>query len=256
MITPFTLMGAMAPVTLPAALAQQNAEALAGLVLAQMVRPGTPVIYGSFTSNVDMRSGAPAFGTPEFAKAALAAGQLARRYRLPFRSSNANASNLVDAQAAYESQMSLWASVLGHANLVFHGAGWLEGGLTASLEKMVLDAEMMQALAATLEPITVDDESLGLEAIREVGPGGHVFGAARTPARGKTASYQPMLSDRRDFETWHEAGAETASERATGIWRQLLADYQPPPLDPAIAEALRDYVARRKREIAARGTPM
>ena len=249
-VTPFTLMGAMAPVTLAAALVQQNAEALAGIALVQMVRPGNPVIYGAFTSNVDMRSGAPAFGTPENTLATLAGGQLARRYGLPYRSSNASASNAVDAQAAYESQMSIWGAVLGGANVVYHAAGWMEGGLTASFEKFVLDAEMLQMMSEVLQPIEVDEASLGLDAIREVQPGGHFFGAAHTLERYQTAFYQPMLSDWRNYETWAEDGARSATERATAIWKELLRSYQQPPLDPGIVEALEAYVRRRKEEIA------
>ncbi len=250
-ITPFTLAGAMSPITLAGALAQQNAEALAGIALAQIVNPGAPVMYGGFTSNVDMKSGAPAFGTPEYAKAALAGGQLARRHRLPYRSSNVNASNTVDAQAAYESGMSLWATVMGHANLIIHSAGWLEGGLTASFEKMIIDAEMLQMMAELLQRIEVNDETIALDAIAEVGPGGHFFGAAHTLARYETAFYQPMVSDWRNFETWEEAGALTATQRANAIWKQLLAEYEPPPLDAAIDEALDAFVARRKAEIGA-----
>ncbi len=248
-ITPFTLSGAMSPVTLAGALAQQNAEALAGIAFVQLVNPGAPAIYGGFTSNVDMRSGAPAFGTPEYAQAALAGGQLARRYGLPYRSSNVNAANAVDAQAAYESEMSLWAAVLGHANLVMHGAGWLEGGLTASFEKVVLDAELLQMMVEILKPIEVDDDALGLEAIREVGPGGHFFGSAHTMERYETAFYRPMLSDWRNYEAWREAGAPQADERATGIWKQLLADYEAPPLEAAVEEALDDFVERRQGEL-------
>ena len=250
-VTPFTLAGAMSPVTIAGALTMQNAEALAVIAFAQMVRPGTPVLYGGFTSNVDMKSGAPAFGTPEYARAALAGGQLARRYGLPYRSSNANACTVPDAQAAYESMMSLWAAVMGHANLVLHAAGWMEGGLVASFEKMVIDAEMLQMMAETLVPLEVNDDTLALDAIREVGPGGHFFGAAHTLQRYETAFYQPILSDWRNFESWREAGSKTALERANGLWKQLLAEYQPPPLDPAIAEALDAYVARRKAEIGA-----
>jgi trimethylamine--corrinoid protein Co-methyltransferase len=249
-VTPFTLMGAMAPVTLPAALVQQNAEALAGIALVQMVRPGNPVVYGGFTSNVDMRSGAPAFGTPENTLATIAGGQLARRYGLPYRSSNASASNAVDAQAAYESQMSIWGAIMGGANAVYHAAGWMEGGLTASFEKFVLDAEMLQMMSEVLQPIEVNEASLGLDAIREVQPGGHFFGAAHTLERYETAFYQPMLSDWRNYETWAEDGARSATERATTIWKELLRSYQQPPLDPAIAEALEAYVRRRKEEIA------
>ncbi len=247
-VTPFTLAGAMSPVTLAGALTQQNAEALAVIAFAQIVNPGAPVLYGGFTSNVDMKSGAPAFGTPEYARAALAGGQLARRYGLPYRSSNANAANLVDAQAAYESEMSVWGAVMGHANMVLHGAGWLEGGLCASFEKMIIDAEILQMMAEFLRPIEVNDETLALDAIAEAGPGGHFFGAAHTLARYETAFYEPMVSDWRNFETWREDGARTATQRANAIWKQLLADYQPPPIDPGIDEALKDFIARRKHE--------
>ncbi|MDX1709730.1 MAG: trimethylamine methyltransferase family protein, partial [Rhodovibrionaceae bacterium] len=249
-VTPFTLMGAMTPVTLPAALTQQNAEALAGIALTQVVRPGSPVVYGAFTSNVDMKSGAPAFGTPENAKATLAAGQLARRYDLPYRASNANASNAVDAQAAYESQMAIWSSVMGHANLVYHGAGWMEGGLTASFEKLVLDAEMLQMMAETLKPIEVNDDTLGFDAIREVQPGGHFFGATHTMERYETAFYAPMLADWRNYETWEEAGGHTADERATAIWKQLLQTYEQPAMDTSVTEALDAFVAKRKEELS------
>ena len=247
-ITPFTLAGAMAPITLAGALTQQNAEALIGIALAQLVNPGTPVLYGGFTSNVDMKSGAPAFGTPEYAKAVLAGGQLARRYGIPYRSSNVNASNTVDAQAAYESGMSLWAAVMGHCNLMLHGAGWLEGGLTASFEKMIIDAEMLQMMAAFLEPLEVNDATLGLEAMAEAGPGGHFFGTAHTLERYETAFYTPMVSDWRNFETWEEHGSLSATQRANGIWKQMLADYQQPAMDQAIAEELDAFVARRSEE--------
>jgi trimethylamine---corrinoid protein Co-methyltransferase len=245
-VTPFTLAGAMAPVTLAGALVLQNAEFLAGATLVQLVRRGAPVVYGSFTSNVDMRSGSPAFGTPEYTKAAQASGQLARRYGLPFRSSNVTASNTVDAQAAYESAMSLWGAVMGGANLVNHAAGWLEGGLTASFEKLIVDAEMLQMVAAYLDPIDVDDESLALDAIAEVGHGGHFFASSHTMERYETAFYRPLVSDWRNFETWFESGAVDATERAHRIWRRMVDEYEPPALDAAIDEALTDYVARRK----------
>jgi trimethylamine--corrinoid protein Co-methyltransferase len=248
-VTPFTLSGAMAPATIAGALAQQNAEALGVIALTQLVRPGAPAIYGGFTSNVDMKSGAPAFGTPENVVASLASGQLARRYGLPYRSSNASASNAVDAQAAYESCMSIWAAVMGHANIMKHGAGWMEGGLVASFEKMIVDAEILQQMAEVLRPLQIDDDTLGLAAIAEVLPGGHYFGAQHTLARYDTAFYQPFLSDWRNFETWREAGALDTAQRANRIWKQLLADYEPPPLDPAIKEELEAYVARRKSEI-------
>jgi trimethylamine--corrinoid protein Co-methyltransferase len=247
-LTPFTLSGAMCPATIAGALAQQNAEALAGIALIQLVAPGCPAMYGGFTSNVDMKSGAPAFGTPEYTRAAMAGGQLARRYNLPYRSSNACAANAVDAQAAYESEMSIWGAVMGGANMVMHGAGWMEGGLVASFEKLVVDAEMLQMMAEFLQPIVVDEDTLGLSAIAEVGPGGHFFGAAHTLARYETAFYAPILSDWRNFENWRLAGAKDTAQRANEIWKQLLAEYQPPPLDPAIDEALRDFVAMRKAQ--------
>ena len=248
-VTPFTLAGAMGPVTLAGALALQNAEALAGIALCQLTRPGAPVAYGAFTSNVDMRSGSPAFGTPEYAKATQACGQLARRYRLPYRSSNTTSANTVDAQAAYESEMSLWGAVTAHANVLNQGAGWLEGGLTASFEKLVVDAEMLQMMMEYLKPIPVDEQTLGLDAIAGVEPGGHFFGAPHTLERYEDAFYTPLVSDWSNYETWQENGALTATERANRIWKQLLRDYQQPPLDPAVDEALEAYVTRRKEEI-------
>jgi trimethylamine--corrinoid protein Co-methyltransferase len=247
--TPFTLAGAMSPVSLAGALAQQNAEALFLVALAQIVRPGAPMVYGAFTSNVDLRTGSPAFGTPEAVKGAIASGQLARRYGLPWRSSNTTASNVVDAQAAYESEMAVWGAVMGGVNLLYQGAGWLEGGLTASFEKLIVDAEILQMLSEVLQPLPVDDASLGVEAIAEVGPGGHFFGSAHTLERYETAFYRPLVSDWRNFEAWHADGARTATERANAIWKRLLAEATPPPLDPAILEALDAFVARRKREI-------
>ena len=249
--TPFTLAGAMSPVSLAGALAQQNAEALFLVALSQIVRPGAPMVYGAFTSNVDMRTGAPAFGTPEYVKGALASGQMARRYGLPWRSSNATASNVVDAQAAYESQMAIWGAIMGGVSLLYQGAGWLEGGLTASFEKLILDAEMLQMMAEVLVPFRVDDAEIGLDAMAEVGPGGHHFATAHTLERYETAFYRPILSDWRNFETWSDDGARTATERANGIWKQLLAEYEPPPLDVGAAEAIDDYVERRRREIEA-----
>ncbi|GGH29205.1 methyltransferase [Alsobacter metallidurans] len=247
-LTPFTLAGAMAPVTLAGALAQQNAEALAGLVVAQTVRPGSPFVYGGFTSNVDMKTGAPAFGTPEYMKAALIGGQLARRYGLPYRSSNANAANTLDAQAAYESVFSLWGAIMGGANLLMHGAGWMEGGLHASFEKMVLDADLLDMVANFLRPVQVDAEELALSAMREVGPGGHFFGCAHTQSRYRTAFFAPMISDWRNYESWEEAGAPTAYDTANRLYKQRLAAHEPPPMDPAIRDELEAFVARRKAE--------
>jgi trimethylamine--corrinoid protein Co-methyltransferase len=247
-ITPFTLSGAMAPVTVAGALVQQNAEALAGLAFTQLVNPGAPVVYGGFTSNVDMKTGSPAFGTPENAKATLIGGQLARRYGVPYRSSNVNASNAPDAQAVYESMMVTWAAVMGGANLIYHGCGWLEGGLTASFEKFVIDAEIMQMMAAFLEPLGVSRDDLAVEAIRDVGPGGHFFGTRHTLERYERAFYKPILSDWRNFETWSENGAMDATQRAHAIYRRLVADFRPPPLDEGIREELEAFVARRVEE--------
>lgn len=248
-VTPFTLSGAMSPVTIAGALTQQNAEALALIALSQIVNPGTPVLYGGFTSNVDMRTGSPAFGTPEYAKAQIASGQLARRYGVPFRSSNVTASNLVDVQAAYESGMSLWSTMLGGVDLIEHAAGWLEGGLTASFEKLILDAEMLQMMRSFLDPLIVDEDSMAVSTIGEVGPGGHFFGTGHTLARFEKAFYEPMLSDWRNFENWSESGAKSGTERANHIWKELLRTYEQPPLDPAIAEELDAFVAHRKEAL-------
>jgi trimethylamine--corrinoid protein Co-methyltransferase len=248
-VTPFTLMGAMTPVTLAAALSQQNAEALFGVVLTQLVNPGVPVMYGAFTSNVDMHSGAPTFGTPENTKANIIAGQLARRYALPYRTSNSNASNAVDLQATYETEMSTWGAVLGGANMIYHAAGWLEGGLTASYEKLILDVEILQNMMAFLEPVPFADDDLGFDAIRSVPAGGHFFGAEHTMARYDTAFYQPMLSNWQNFGSWQEAGSRDALERATGIWQKALDEYEEPALDPAIREELDAYVIKRREEI-------
>ena len=248
-ITPFTLAGSMSPATLAGTLVQQTAEVLAVVTFAQVVNPGAPVFYGSFASNVDMRSGAPALGTPEYTKAAQASGQIARRLGLPFRSSNTTVSNCIDGQAAFESEMSLWGSVMGHANLVNHAAGWLEGGLTASFEKLVIDAEMLQMMAEYLRPIEVTDDELAVDAIAEVGPGGHHFGTSHTLERYESAFYTPLLSNRQNFEAWQEAGSIDVGVRANQIWKQLLQEYEQPPLDPAIDEALLEYVAIRKADI-------
>ncbi|MFD0857859.1 trimethylamine methyltransferase family protein [Roseovarius aquimarinus] len=248
-VTPFTLMGAMTPVTLAAGLTQQNAEALFGIALTQLARKGAPVFYGSYTSNVDMRSGAPAFGTPENAKANIASGQLARRYGVPYRASPTNASNAADAQAAYETEMALWACMLGHANLHYHAAGWLEGGLCASFEKLVLDVEMLQHKMAFLEPIEVNEGELAFEAMKEVPTGGHFFGSPHTMERYETAFYQPLVSNWANHENWELAGAKDATMRATEIWQTALDEYEQPPMDAAIREELDAYIAKRKEEI-------
>ncbi|MGR3724551.1 trimethylamine methyltransferase family protein [Abyssibius alkaniclasticus] len=252
-ITPFTLAGAMSPVTLAGALVQQHAEAMAGIILTQIVRPGCPVMYGGFTSNVDMRTGSPAFGTPEYAKAAQASGQLARHIGVPFRSSNVTAANEVDAQAAYESQMSLWGAMMGGAHLVNHAAGWMHGGLTASFEKLIIDAEMLQMMAAYFEPIVVDEASMAVDAIADVGPAGHFFGAEHTMKRYETAFYTPLISNWDNFGQWMQNGGIDARTRANQVWKQLRDEYVQPPMDEGICEALDAYVARRKED---GGAPM
>ena len=249
-VTPFTLAGAMSPATIGGSLVQQNAEALAGIILGQAAARGAPVFYGHFTSNVDMKTGSPAFGTPEYAQSVLVSGQMARRYGLPIRSSNTTASACVDAQATYESDMSISACIQGHINVMMHAGGWLEGGLTCSFEKLILDAELLQMQSALLDPIDLSDDAIGLDAIAEVGPAGHFFGTAHTLARYENAFYSPILSDWRNFETWREDGAKTATQRANSIWKQLLDEYEKPPIDPAVEEELEAYVARRKEELA------
>ncbi|WP_298855794.1 trimethylamine methyltransferase family protein [uncultured Ruegeria sp.] len=252
-VTPFALSGAMAPVTVAGALVLQTAENLASCALVQLARPGCPYIYGSFISNVDMKSGSPAFGTPEYTLGAQASGQIARFYGLPFRSSNVTASNAPDAQAAYESQMSLWGAITGHASVINQGAGWLEGGLVASFEKLIIDVEMLQMMGAWMEGLVVDDVAIGMDAIRDVGPGGHFFGTAHTLERYRDAFYTPLVSDWSNFENWTEAGAKDTSVRAHELCQTLLKTYEKPALDPAIGEELEAYVAKRKEEISRNG---
>jgi trimethylamine--corrinoid protein Co-methyltransferase len=247
-ITPFTLAGAMAPITVVGALALAHAEALAGITLAQITRPGAPVVYGGFTSNVDMKSGSPAFGTPEYVKASFGTGQLARHIGLPWRSSNATASNVADGQAVYESQMSLWGALLGGCNLLVHGAGWLEGGLCASYEKFIIDVEMLQMFAEIFQPLVTNADEIGLDAISEVAPGGHFFSSAHTMQRYKTAFYTPLVSDWRNYGQWHEDGAKTVTQRANTVWRETLDRFTAPPRDPATIEELTAFVEHRKAE--------
>lgn len=249
-ITPFILAGAMSPITIASALAQQNAEALAGLALTQLVRPGAPVIYGGFTTNIDMKSGSPSFGTPEGAWAMAIGAQLARYYNLPYRGSGSlNTSKVADAQAAYETMWTLWPAVLAHTNFVMHAIGWLEGGLTVSYEKFIIDVENLAMFQHFLEGFQINEETLALDMIAEVGPGGHHFGTPHTQARFSTEHYQPFLSDRLNYDTWAEAGKLDAAQRANLIWKELLKQYQQPPLDPGIKEALEDYTRRREREL-------
>lgn len=249
-ITPFILAGAMSPITMAAALAQQNAEALAGIALTQLVKPGAPVIYGGFTTNIDMKSGSPAFGTPEGAWALLIGAQLARYYKLPYRGSGSLTNAKVpDAQAAYETMWNLWPAIQAHTNLIMHAVGWLDGGLTISYEKFIIDIENLAMFYHFLSGFTIDDDTLALDMIAQVGPGGHHFGTPHTQARFKTEFYQSSLADRLGYDAWLDAGSQNTTQRAYKIWKELLKQYQPPPLDPAIKEALNDFVARREREL-------
>ncbi len=247
-VTPFTLAGAMAPVTIAGAVALQNAEALAGLAFCQLVKRGAPVVYGGFTSNVDMKSGAPAFGTPEYMKSTLLGGQMARRYGVPYRTSNTCAANTVDAQAAYESVFSLWGVTMGGGNYIMHGAGWMEGGLVASFEKFVLDCDLIQMVKTFLKPLDTSPESLALDAIREVGPGGHFFGAQHTLARYADAFYQPIISDWRNYQQWTAAGSPDAYKKANQVYKQALENYVQPEMPAAVRAELDAFVDRRVRE--------
>ena len=249
-VTPFTLAGAMAPVTMAGAVAQSLAEGLSAIVLAQIIRPGTPCAIGTFTSNVDMKSGAPAFGTPEYIRATQMTGQLARFYGLPMRSSGVCAANVPDGQAMWETEHSLWAAIQSGTNMVYHAAGWLEGGLIASPEKFVMDCEVLQQLLRYMDPAICDtsDDGLGLDAIREVGHNGHFFGTQHTQDRYTTAFYQPFLSDWKNYEAWEAAGSIWTAERAHRTYKAILDEFEAPPMDEAIREELAAFVERRKAE--------
>jgi trimethylamine--corrinoid protein Co-methyltransferase len=249
-ITPFLLMGAMSPVSIPATLVQQMAEALAGIALAQLVRPGCPIVFGSFLSNTDMQSGSPSFGTPESAIGLLCTGQIARRYGLPFRTGGAlNASQTVDAQAAYEALMTLLPTFLAGTNFVMHAAGWLEGGLVSCYEKFIVDIELLRELRHEFQPLEVDEESLAFGAHQEVGAGGHFLGAAHTLERFRECFYRPLLSSTENFDRWTRNGGLDATARAAHLWREALAQYEPPPLDDGVRAELEQYVTRRRVEL-------
>jgi trimethylamine--corrinoid protein Co-methyltransferase len=248
-ITPFVLAGAMSPVSLPSALAQQNAEVLAGVTLTQLVDPGAPVIYGGFATSTDMQTGSPAFGGPEGAQALLAGAQLARFYGIPYRGSGGlNNSKIPDAQAAYETQMTLWPAVLGHTNLIIHSAGWLESGLVCSLEKFIIDVEGLAMMSRFLRGLEINEETLALEEIAEVGPGGNHFGTDYTMSRFHDAFYRPSVSDRQNYETWAEQGAKDAMQRSYEIANQLLELYEQPALPSTVQGELMEYVEKRKQE--------
>jgi trimethylamine--corrinoid protein Co-methyltransferase len=249
-LTPFILMGAMSPVTVPAALVQQIAEALTGIALSQLVRPGCPVIFGSFLSNIDMQSGSPTFGTPESGVGLLCTGQIARHFGLPFRSGGGLTSSQVpDAQAGYEALMTLLPTFLAGTNWVMHSAGWLEGGLVAGYEKFVLDVELLQMLRHEFTPLEIDEDSLAFGAHEEVGHGGHFLGAMHTMERFRTCFYRPMLSSSDNYERWMRGGGADAAARASKIYKERLAEYEQPPLDDAVREQLEEFVVRRRKEL-------
>ncbi|WP_411351214.1 trimethylamine methyltransferase family protein [Leisingera aquaemixtae] len=249
-VSPFTLAGAMAPVTMAGAVAQSIAESLCAIALFQYVRPGTPCVIGTFTSNVDMKSGAPAFGTPEYMRSTQMTGQMARFYGLPMRSSGVCAANVPDGQAVWETSNSLWAAVQSGTNMVYHAAGWLEGGLIASPEKFIMDCEILQQIQRYMQPqiTATGPEEIALDAIREVGNDGHFFGIQHTQDRYATAFYQPFLSDWRNYEAWEAAGATWTAQRAHKLFKEIIAEFEEPPIDPAIRDELADFVARRKSE--------
>ncbi len=251
-LTPFLLMGAMSPVTIPATLAQQMAEALTGIALSQLIRPGSPVIFGSFLSNIDMQSGSPQFGTPESAIGLLATGQIARHFNLPWRSGGGlNSSQTTDAQAGYEALMTLMPAFLSGTNWIMHSAGWLEGGLVASYEKFVMDVELIRMLQAQFTPLEIDDASLAFDAHLEVGHGGHFLGAAHTMERFRDCFYRPLLSSSENFERWTRNGSKTTAVRANEIAHKKIAEYEMPHMDEAIKAELDEFVAKRKQELEA-----
>jgi trimethylamine--corrinoid protein Co-methyltransferase len=249
-ITPFLLMGAMSPVSIPATLAQQMAEALTGIALSQLIRPGCPVIFGSFLSNIDMQSGSPTFGTPESGIGLLCTGQIARHFNLPFRSGGGLTSSQVpDAQAGYESLMTLMPTFLAGTNWVMHSAGWLEGGLVAGFEKFVIDCQIVEMLQHEFTPLEIDEGSLAFDAHQEVGHGGHFLGAMHTMERFRTCFYRPFLNSSDNYERWMRNGAQDTATRSAAIWRKRLEEYEQPSLDDGIRAELEDFVTRRRREL-------
>ena len=255
-VTPFLLMGAMSPVSIPATLVQQMAEALSGIALTQLVNPGCPVVFGSFLSNTDMKSGSPSFGTPESAIGLLCTGQIARSFGLPWRSGGGlNASQTTDAQAAYEALMTMLPTFLAGANFVMHAAGWLEGGLVSCYEKFIVDVEILRMLKHEFQPLEVTEESLAFDAHEEVGSGGHFLGAAHTLLHFRECFYRPLLSSTENFDRWTKNGGLDAAARAANIWRETLEAYEQPPIDDGVRDALRDYVARRRIELGDEPVP-
>ena len=247
-VTPFCLAGAMAPITVEGALVLQHAEALAAITLSQLSAPGAPVAYGGFSSNVDMKSGAPAFGTPEHVKLTIGSGQLARHIGMPWRSAAGSASNTADMQGATENIMGLWGAMLANATLTMHSAGWLEGGLTFGYEKFINDVEALQSLAELCRPSEDGEDALGWSALAGVQPGGHFFDTDHTMRRYKNAFYQPLVADLSNFGTWTDAGSKSSAERATRIWQSTVANFKPPPGAGDVAERITPFVERRIKE--------
>jgi trimethylamine--corrinoid protein Co-methyltransferase len=249
-ITPFLLMGAMSPVSVPATLAQQMAEALAGIALTQLIRPGCPIVFGSFLSNTDMQSGSPSFGTPESAVGLLCTGQIARSFGLPWRSGGGlTASQTVDAQAAYEAMMTMVPTMLAGANFVMHSAGWLESGLVSCYEKFIVDVEILRMLHEEFTPLEVSEDTLAFGAHDEVRHGGHFLGAAHTLERFRECFYRPLLSSTENYERWNRKGGLDAAARATEIWKKTLEEYEQPSMDDGLRQQLEEYVTRRRAEL-------
>ena len=250
-ISPFILAGAMSPVTVAGTVTQTLAEALAGMAFVQLVRPGAPVVFGTFASSISMQSGAPTFGTPEPALVLYTMAALARRLGVPFRSGGGLCgSKIADAQAAFESANTLIPAALAGVNFMLHTAGWLEGGLSMGYEKFILDADQAGMLATLLKGVDLSENGQAMDAIREVGPGQHFLGCAHTQANFETAFYRSNVADNNSFEQWEAEGSLDAAQRANKIWKQMLKDYEAPAMDPAIDEALLDFIQRRKSEFA------
>ncbi len=247
-VTPFTLMGAMAPITPAGAMMLSHAEALAAITLTQLAQPGAPVCYGTFTSNVDMKSGAPAFGTPEHYTASIIAGQLASRVGLPWRCAAGSAANMNDVQAANENQFGLWGCLMAGATVVIHSAGWLEGGLTVSYEKIITDVEVLQMVAELCAGASASDSDIAFDALQEVPPSGHFFGAAHTMERYQTEFYDPIVHDFANYGTWTERGSIDASSRATSIWQSIVEAGPSINVHMDRAEALRQFIDKRTNE--------
>ncbi len=249
-VSPFIVGGAMAPVSVAGTLTQVLAEVLAGISYSQLIRPGAPVIFGTFVTSIDMNSGAPTFGTPEASQILYGAGQLARRMGLPYRSGGGLCgSKLPDAQAAYESANTLQAALMGGVNFMLHSCGWLEGGLVSSFEKFVMDADQLGILHHIAKGVQIDENAQAMGAIREVGPGGHYLGCDHTQTNFKSAFWRTEILDYKPFETWQEEGARDTVTLAAERVEKMINTYQKPAMDPAVEEALNDYVARKKASV-------